>query len=122
MNQYEEEFVKLFNEKIQEIESIIDSNYIEFDDLIESFNEFANTNEMNEYIIYKNDKATWDWLNTTNTKEEIEEGVQCEGFDKSKPYMLVEYSAYFRSLNRDELVEHIQSVLEESKIYIKNNF
>jgi hypothetical protein len=122
MNQYEEEFVKLFNEKIQEIESIIDSNYIEFDDLIESFNEFANTNEMNEYIIYKNDKTTWDWLNTTNTQEEIQEGVQCEGFDKSKPYMLVEYSAYFRSLNRDELVEHVQSVLEESKIYIKNNF
>jgi hypothetical protein len=120
MNQYEKEFVKLFNEKIEEIESLIKLSNI--DELVESFNEFANTNDMNDYIIYKNDKATWDWLNTTNTKEEIEEGVQCEGFDKSKPYMLVEYSAYFRSINKEEMIEHIKNVLEESKIYIKNNF
>jgi hypothetical protein len=120
MNQYEEEYAKLFNEKIQEIESLIKLNNI--DELIESFNEFANTNDMNDYIIHKNDKETWNWLNTTNSKEEIEEGVQCEGFDKSKPYMIIEYSAYFRSINKEEMIEHIQNVLEESKIYIKSNF
>jgi hypothetical protein len=120
MNQYEEEFVKLFNEKIEEIESLIKLTNI--DELVKSFNEFANTNDMNDYIIYKNDKATWDWLNTTNTKEEIEEGIQCEGFDNSKPYFIIQYSAYFGSLNQKEIIEHIQSVLEESKIYIKNNF
>jgi hypothetical protein len=120
MNQYEEEFVKLFKEKIQEIESLIKLTNI--DELIESFNEFANTNDMIDNIIYKNNKATWDWLNTTNTQEEIQEGIQSEGFDKSKPYMIIEYSAYFRSMNQEEMIEHIQSVLEESKIYIKNNF
>jgi hypothetical protein len=122
MNQYEEEFVKLFNEKIQEIESIMNRNHIEFDDLIESFNEFATANDMNDYIIHTNNKATWDYLNTTNDEEEIQEGKSVESFDKSKPYFLIEYDAYFRSLNCDELIEHIQSVLEESKIYIKDNF
>jgi uncharacterized membrane protein YheB (UPF0754 family) len=120
MNQYEEEFVKLFNEKIQEIESLIKLNDI--DELIKSFNEFANTNDMIDNIIHKNNNATWDWLNTTNTEEEIEEGIQSEGFDKSKPYMIIEYSAYFRSMNQKEMIEHIESVLEESKIYIKSNF
>jgi uncharacterized membrane protein YheB (UPF0754 family) len=120
MNQYEQEFVKLFNEKIQEIENLLKEKNL--NDLIKSFNEFANTNDMIDYIIHKNNKATWDWLNTTNTQEEIQEGTAVESFDKSKPYFLIEYSAYFRSLNEVELIDHIQSVLEESKEYIKTNF
>jgi hypothetical protein len=122
MNQYEQEFVKLFNEKIKEIQLLIQTNHIDIDELIKSFNEFANTNDMNDYIIYQNDRATWDWLNTTNTKEEIEEGIECKEFDNSKPYFVIEYSAYFRSMNQEEIIEHIQDVLEESKIYIKSNF
>lgn len=122
MNQYEKEFTQLFNQKIQEIEALIQTNHIDIDELIESFNEFAKTNDMNDYIIYKNNKAAWDWLSSTNAKEEIEEGMDCEGFDNLKPYFVIEYNAYFRSMNQEEIIENIKDVLEESKIYIKNNF
>ena len=80
MTKFELEFVQLLESRIQDIRDLIEEGNLP--NLIESFNEFVITNDMNENVIYLNDNQTWEMFKKTNTQEEIQEAVQTETFDK----------------------------------------
>ena len=85
------------------------------DEAIDQYNELGEF--QSEEQIYENSTKTWDYLATTNGKEELEESKNQSSYDPSKKWMRFDYGVYAISMDDEQLVERIK---ENLKIYEEN--
>lgn len=106
---YQLETIRLFYIRKFEILFLLESSK-NYDEAIFQFNELSEF--QTEEQIYEDSTDTWEFLATSNSKEELEEAKSQSSYDSSKRWMRFDYGAYAISMSDEEVTQHIKDYIE----------
>jgi CRISPR/Cas system-associated endonuclease Cas1 len=83
---------------------------VHINEAIQEFNEMSEHHT--DQIVWRNNPYTFKYLESTNSKEEIEAMVSTHYYDKTKDWFVMSYGSYAYSMNQEQVLEHIIECLE----------